>query len=162
VLKISGTIRFWPDLKNYSPAQPYTVFRNAELDKLITLIYINRDIIGNKYKDLVGSPILQYQVDIGDAQPFQLPAPPIGRGRGAMLLQLLNQQRPQHPPAGVQIATPNFGYVAGRGRAWMNAPLHTLTPVANQGTAGINTPPLNQQTQLPAPELWDDDDIIIL
>ena len=42
-----------------------------DLARLITLVFINRDIIATKYKDLVGSPILQYQVDIGDAQPFQ-------------------------------------------------------------------------------------------
>jgi hypothetical protein len=42
-----------------------------ELDRPILLIFINRDIIATKYKDFVGSPILQYQVDIGDAQPFQ-------------------------------------------------------------------------------------------
>jgi hypothetical protein len=32
---------------------------------------IDRDVIATKYKDIVGSPILQYQDDIGDAQPFQ-------------------------------------------------------------------------------------------
>jgi hypothetical protein len=43
-------------------------------------------------------PTQQHPPQMQMLPPFQLPAPPIGRGRGAMLLQLLNQQRHQHPP----------------------------------------------------------------
>ena len=42
-----------------------------DLDRLATFVFTNKDIIATKYKDIVGSPVLQYQVDLEDSQPFQ-------------------------------------------------------------------------------------------
>jgi hypothetical protein len=79
-----------------------------------------------------------------------------------MLLHLLNQQRPHHPPGGVQFPVPNFGLPTGRGRALINMPLHIQPPATIQAPAVMNTPPLTQQMDTPATEMWDDDDVIIL
>ena len=92
----------------------------------------------------------------------QLLPPPVGRGRGAMLLRLLNQHRLQHPPDGVQFPAPGFGQPIGRGRALINMPMHIHPPAAAQAPAAMNMPPLNQPMDTPATEQWDDDDVIIL
>jgi hypothetical protein len=48
-----------------------TVTEGEELNKLITLLYRNSDIFATCLKDLVGTNIIQYDIDIGNHPPIR-------------------------------------------------------------------------------------------